>query len=292
MKTKTIIYICLAAFLFATMEVALKVAGTTIDVLQMTYLRFLIAGLMIMPLASRERKKLNLYINKKQNNKLFILGGVYMPVSMICFQAGVVYCNAATASVLISFTPIFVTIFNCIRGRRRFAREQALMTIFGLAGMVFIIRPWDIQAGNTILGMVLLVVASFVFSLYTVLGEKTADEIGTMTMTSVSFIICAGTVLIIAIIVKRPIFVGTIENWWIIFFAGFLATGFGYLFYFLAIDNTDASTGAVTFFIKPAIAPVLAVIILGETIYWNTIAGIAALLLASYFNIYKGRKKK
>ena len=58
----------------------------------------------------------------------------------------------------------------------------------------------------------------------------------------------------------------------------------------MAIKNSDAATGSLAFFIKPAIAPVMAVIFLKETILWNTYIGIALILAASYMNIRYQRK--
>ena len=45
-----------AAFLFATMEVALKFAGSTFNSLQLTFLRFFIGGLFLLPFALRDLK--------------------------------------------------------------------------------------------------------------------------------------------------------------------------------------------------------------------------------------------
>ena len=59
----------------------------------------------------------------------------------------------------------------------------------------------------------------------------------------------------------------------------------------MAIKASDASTGSLAFFIKPAIAPVMAVIFLKETILWNMYAGIACILIASYMNIRFQRKE-
>ena len=47
----------LTGFLFATMEVSLKVAGTGMDSFQLTFLRFFIGGLIILPFAIAEMKK-------------------------------------------------------------------------------------------------------------------------------------------------------------------------------------------------------------------------------------------
>ena len=67
-------------------------------------------------------------------------------------------------------------------------------------------------------------------------------------------------------------------------------TGLGYFSYFMAIKLSDASTGSLSFFLKPAIAPVMAVIFLKETILWNTYVGIILILFASYMNIRYQRK--
>ena len=70
-----------------------------------------------------------------------------------------------------------------------------------------------------------------------------------------------------------------------------MVTGVGYLFYFIGVRYSDATTGSLTFFIKPAIAPVLAVLILHETVYWNTVIGILLLLAASGLTIYDAKRK-
>ena len=67
-------------------------------------------------------------------------------------------------------------------------------------------------------------------------------------------------------------------------------TGLGYISYFTAIKLSDAVTGSIAFFIKPAIAPVIAVIVLHDAILWNTVTGIAFILGASYLNIHLQRK--
>ena len=43
---KVVVCVCLTAFLFGTMEVALKTGGGNMDSVQLTFLRFMIGGLM------------------------------------------------------------------------------------------------------------------------------------------------------------------------------------------------------------------------------------------------------
>ena len=53
---------------------------------------------------------------------------------------------------------------------------------------------------------------------------------------------------------------------------------------------SDATTGSMTFFIKPVIAPILAMLILHETILWNTVVGIILLIIASTLTLVAARK--
>jgi drug/metabolite transporter (DMT)-like permease len=69
-------------------------------------------------------------------------------------------------------------------------------------------------------------------------------------------------------------------------------TGVGFASYFMAIEETSASTAAIVFYIKPALAPLLALAILGESIAPSTIAGIALIALGSAIAIAGPRRLK
>ena len=83
---------------------------------------------------------------------------------------------------------------------------------------------------------------------------------------------------------------GVTDNIPIILYTGIFVTGLGYYSYFRSIKLSDATTGSFAFFLKPALAPIIAVIVLKETILWNTLAGIGIILIASYSNIRFQRK--
>jgi len=67
-------------------------------------------------------------------------------------------------------------------------------------------------------------------------------------------------------------------------------TGIGYASYFLAIEASSASTASLVFYIKPALAPLLALAILGESIAPATIAGIALVAVGSTISFLGARK--
>lgn len=287
---KAYCFVLLTAFLFGTMEVACKVAGNNLDPFQLTFIRFAIGGLILLPFAVGEMRRNNIKLNLKDIAELTGVGILGIPLSMLFFQLGVINSNAATASVLISINPLFTLIFAHFFGGERLNRHKAVVLMLGLMGILFMIRPWDVQEGNTVIGITYMLLAAIFFGAYTVAGKVSVQKIGIMAQTSISFIMGSLVLLVVILITGRPVIEGVAENLPIVAYTGIFVTGLGYFCYFMAIKLSDASTGSLAFFLKPAIAPVMAVIFLHETILWNTYAGIAFILIASYMNIRYQRK--
>lgn len=294
---KVIACIITTAFLFGTMEIALKMGGSTFDSLQLTGLRFLIGGAVLAPMAIKEynenfRDK-GEKLSMKDYGWLFLVGCMCIPVSMLLFQLGIERCNASTAASIMCLNPIFTMAIAATFTNEHMDRHKYCSVVLGLIACVFMMRPWDIQEGNSLIGLLLVLGASITFGAYTVMGKKSLTRIGTFTQTCVSFVMGSIVLLSITALSGRPVFSGMTESPLLLAYIGIVVTGIGYLTYFIAIKNSDATTGSLTFFVKPAIAPVLAVIILHEHVMWNTIIGIILLLTASFITIndaFKARR--
>ena len=223
---------------------------------------------------------------------LFLVGGMGIPVSMLLFQIGIENCNASTAASIMCLNPIFTMAIAAIFTDEQMDRDKFISVALGIIACVFMMRPWDVQAGNTPLGLLLVLGASITFGAYTVMGKRSLARIGTFTQTCISFIMGSAVLLAITALSGRPVFSGMTESPLLLAYIGIIVTGFGYLIYFIGIKHSDATTGSLTFFVKPAIAPVLAVIILHENIMWNTIVGIMLLLSASFISIHDAFKAR
>lgn len=285
MKKTVVLYIILAATIFATMEVALKLGGKGLDSFQLTFLRFLIGGLVLAPPAFFECSKSGYRLNMRDIGWMTVLGIVGIPVSMFAFQIGVLHCNASTAAPLFCTNPLYAMLIAHCFTSDKMDRRKWIAFALGIAAAVFMIRPWDVQEGNTVFGMAVMFFAAVTFAAYSVMGKRSIGRIGTFTQTSVSFIAGSLVLLVVMLVSGHPVLAGAGAELGIVLYCGIIVTGLGYLFYFLAIKSSNASTGSITFFIKPAIAPVFAVLILHETVYWNTVIGIILLITASVITI-------
>lgn len=282
--------IVMTAFLFGTMEVALKLSGSALDSFQLTFLRFFIGGLLLLPFAIAEIRRTKVKLTAKDFGYLLYVGILAIPLSMLFFQLGVMRCNASTASVLISFNTLFTMLFAHFMTDEKLKKGNAIVLVLGLGGLIFMVKPWNMQAGNTVIGVIFMLLAALFFGWYTVAGKISIKKMGIMAQTSFSFILGSLVLLIIIVAMGKPVFDGVAENWISVAYVSVFVTGLGYFCYFKAIEYSDATTGSIAFFLKPAIAPVIAVIVLGETILWNTYIGIALFLLASFLNIQMKRK--
>lgn len=287
-------FVVLTALLFSTMEVACKVAGNDLDPFQLTFLRFLIGGLILLPFGIAEMKKKEIKLDSKDILKLLGVGTIGIPISMVLFQVGIMNCNASSASVMFSINPLFTMVCAHLLTSEKITKQRLAALTIGIVGLVFIIRPWDVQEGNTVFGAVCLLLAAITFGFYTVTGKMVSQKIGSVAQAGISFLLGAAVLLIVIIIMGRPVLEGVTDNIPIILYTGIFVTGLGYYSYFTSIKLSDATTGSFAFFLKPALAPIIAVIILRETILWNTIAGIVIILIASYMNIrfQQGKKLK
>lgn len=287
---KAYIFVVLTAFLFGTMESACKIAGNGLDPFQLTFIRFAMGGIILLPFALREIKKNQVKLVPKDFLILAGVGTLGIAVSMVFFQLGVSDSNAATTSVLISINPLFTMVFAHFFTNEKMTIQKVYVLIIAFAGLVFMIRPWDIQEGNSVYGIVCMLIAAVTFGAYTVAGKVSVKKMGLMAQTSFSFLLGSAVLLVMIIIAGKPVVAGVTDNFPLVLYVGIFVTGIGYWSYFKSIQLSDASTGSIAFFLKPAIAPVIAVIALHETILWNTFVGIILILIGSYMNIHFQRK--
>ena len=291
MGKKEISYIVITAILFSTMEVALKIAGNQLDAFQVTFIRFAIGGLFLLPFALIDMKKRNVSLSKSDLLYLTGLGVLCICVSMLFFQIGIVHANANLVSVIICSNPIFVMIFAHFIVNDKFTKRKALVLIISFLGLVFAANPFNLAEGNTAFGIICAVTAAVTFGLYTTIGKLKIAKIGDIPQTCFSFLIGSAVMLIPMLIMDKPIIAGiNSSNILMVLYIGVAVTGIGYYTYFQAIHACGPSNASIVFFLKPMFAPIIALVVLHESLTWNIIVGIVLLLTGSMINLRAAKK--
>ena len=290
---KSVVYIIITAFCFGTMEVALKIGGSSFAPLQMNFLRFLIGGVILLPLALREQRRRQLHLNRGDLAYLTLLALVGICLSMSCFQIGVMNLNANTASVMISSNPVFTMIFAYFLVREPFTRRKALVLVLCVAGLVLVANPLHMAEGNTVKGMLYMSVALVTFALFTALGKLRSARLGGTIQTCYTFLIASVFNFFIVLLSRSPILGGiSLHSLPVLLYCGVIVTGLGYFSYLGAIELSGPSNASIAFFLKPVIAVTAAALILREPVTPNIVAGVALILVGSFLNLRKSKPQK
>ena len=289
---KSFPYVLITAICFGTMETALKLGGSTFDPIQLTFLRFFIGGVLLIPFAAADLKKRNYRLTAGDIIYLVILGLVCVCFSMTLFQIGVMKTNAALAALIISANPVFTMIFAHFLTSDKFNRKKLLVLLICIAGLVVAADPKKLLSGNNISGLLIVLVASIAFGLYTALGKKRIAKIGGWSQNCFSFLFgCAG-LLIYLLVSGRPIVKGiSLSSAPLLLYLGIVVTGIGYIAFLKAIAAGGPSAASVSFFIKPVIAMATAYIFLHEDVTPHMIAGAVLVICGSAINIIPFRSK-
>jgi drug/metabolite transporter (DMT)-like permease len=299
---KAYAYIVLTTLLFSSMEIALKTIAGSFNAIQLNFLRFSIGGLFLLPFACRSLKRRGATIGAKDWGFFALSGLACVVLSMTLYQLAIERCSASIVAILFSCNPVFVIPLAAVFLKERIRGFTVLSLCASLIGMACILDPRGSRASAS--GIALAIGSAAIFAVYGVMGKKRGGRIGGLATTAFSFL--AGGLELLALIglsrlpglagALRSVGLGAFAD--IPLFAGIAAgnlavfayvclfvTGVGYASYFMAIEESSATTASLVFCVKPALAPILALWILGESIAPRTALGIALIAAGSAVSI-------
>ncbi|HEX3015238.1 MAG TPA: DMT family transporter [Desulfobacteria bacterium] len=304
---KGYLYILLATVLFSTMEIALKVVTNSFNPIQMTFLRFLIGSIILLPLAIKGLRSRDFHPKTGDLAFFALTGFICVVVSMVLYQMAIFYSQAAIVAILFSVNPVFVVLFAFLLLHEKIYLHTVISIIISIAGIIVIMNP--LHMSGTALGIVLTILSAIAFAFYNVVGRTRSDRYGGIAMTCFSFMFGSMEMLLLIFLSRisavatfltqvglksfadvpllQGISLHTLPN---LIYIGIFVTGLGYTFYFLAMETTSAAKASLVFFIKPVLAPILALILIHETITLNVVTGILLIIIGSLISFYPSLK--
>lgn len=299
---KGVVYIVLATFFFSTVEIALKGVAGQFNAVQLNLVRFFFGGLALLPFAVRTLRKRNAKLTFDSYIWFAVLGFIGMVVSMTFFQLAVENTRASVVAVLFSCNPVFVLLFAWLILRVSIHRQHIIALVLECLGVVVLINPLNTSISTE--GLVFSMMATISFALYAVLGTRQCARYSGVVVTCGSFLFsCVEMLILIAlshidavssfliahhleVFADIPLLTGyTWQNSLIMAYICIGVTGGGYVFYFMAMEETSPMKASLVYFFKPALTPVMAMFILGDPIPFNMVAGIVLILLGSFVSL-------
>lgn len=296
---KGYLYILLATFFFSSMEIALKLVVNQFNPIQINFIRFVIGSVVLWPIALKNLKTNHLKLHYFHLPFFAVTGFLCVIVSMTFFQLAIVYAHASLVAILFSCNAAFVIPLAHLFLKEKMTLISVSSLFLSLIGMYFIVNPEHVP---NVLGVAFSLLAAITFALYGILGQIGRYRYGFngLVLTFFSFVVGCLEMFVLMLLTHIPAIADSITLMGLTDFAnipfvkgitldsipsliylGVFVTGLGYSFYFIAMDETSASTASIAFFIKPALAPIMAAFILGDALHENTIVGIAFIVIGS-----------
>lgn len=292
------IFIFLATVFFSSMEVALKTVAHDFNPMQLNCTRFLVGGLLLIPFALRGLRQHGARATAAAWKGFAWLGFVGLVVSMMFYQMSILYAPASVVSVLFSCNPVLVLAFAYLILRADIRPQHITALVMEVAAALIIIDPLHTTLDPV--GITLVLLSAATFALYAVLGKKQCAQYSGVAVTCFSCLAASAEMIVLMLIshipavadalqaaglpmfAAMPFFSGyTTGNLLNVLYICVFVTAGGYACYFMGMEATSAMQGSLVFFFKPVLAPILAMLILGEEIPWNMWAGIGLMLVAS-----------
>ena len=299
------IFIVLCAVIFSTMEVMLKTVHGVFAPMQITCLRFLVGGVLLIPFAVRSIRKKNAVLTRKDLGFFACAGFLCVVIAMSLYQMSVTYTRASIVAVIFSCNPIFVTVLAHFLLHEEIHKNHIIALILELTAALIIIDP--IHASLDPTGALLAILSAAMFSFYSVFGKKRTPRFGGIAVTCLSFLFgatelvalllfgrtAAGASLYGAMGLKIFIDVPLFENIPLsalpaLLYICCINSAAGFVCHMMAMEKTSAQEASLIFFLKPIFAPIFAFLFLKEEIPLNMIVGIVCFLAGSLCAILPG----
>lgn len=196
---------------------------------------------------------------------LGLLGnGVYQ----IFFIEGIARTRAGSAALVLAATPAFVALFGRVRGVERTSARGVLGILLSMLGIAIVVYGGHAVASDvgTLTGNLLVLAGALCWALFTVLLKPFTHEVDAVHLAALTMIGGAIPLLIVA----APGLAATAwaalpaAAWGAILFSGLGALVVAYLFYYRGVRLLGPTRTAMYGNLQPAIALLVAWIVLGE----------------------------
>lgn len=288
---KGVLFALLTAFFFVTLEPVTKLIANDVTPYAITFWRFIIGGVILLPFAISKIKKNNIKVNLKDFGMMALWGIIFICISMIALQVSIKKADSpAVISIIFSANSIFTIIFAAFILKEKVTKNKVIALVLGVIGVLICA---DFSKGTNMTSIALAVFSAVSFSLYTVVSRKYVAKYGSGVQACIVFF-SGSFVLLIALLILGIDVTPTMNTGVLLKlgYTGICVTGMGYMCYFMAIEKGGAIMASLSYFIKPILTPFVTWAINDITPNVNVFIAVILIVGASYFATLKKKEEK
>jgi drug/metabolite transporter (DMT)-like permease len=289
--SKAIILGAIASILWSTVFVA---GRYLCDVMGMApslvaFLRFSIAGFgsMLYIILKGETKSLKVLFEKPVTIILLGFIGIF-GMGTAVFLA-LKYSTAVDVSIIMNSNAVFITPLAILVGESlTFVKISGI--IIGLLGCALVINGritgFELIGGEHLAGNLIAIISALCWAIYTVMGKKIVRDRGGLVVTSLNMVVGSIPLFLLSAGLGQ-LTLPPLKGFLIIAYLAIFPTAIGFVFWYKALENIDASQLGPLQYLVPVGTAIISIFTLNEPIKPASIVGMLLVFLGIYLSTVK-----
>ena len=249
---------------------------------EFTALRMIAAAPLLLLLTLYIEK--SLYMERRDILRLVVVSIVGIVLYQTLFMETIKYTSATNASLLISISPIFTTMFAILFKQEKFSQRKLVGSIIACSGAALVLLAGHSLVGS-FYGNGIGLITSMCWGLYPVLAGPLIKKYSALRVTAWSAVVGAIPLVILSgwHIFSMPFQIEQGMTWFALLYSIFFVTVFGLVMWYIGVQKIGASHTMVYMYITPLVAVVFAAVWAKEQISLQQIIGGCVIFLGLWF---------
>jgi drug/metabolite transporter (DMT)-like permease len=272
-------------FFWAGNIIAVKQALAGFGPFALAQLRIACAALIFVVLFIARRPWRGLRLQRRQWVFLFFMGLFGITLNQLGFIAGLERSSASHAGLIVALGPVMVLVLSVTIRLEALTIPKFAGMLVAFAGVAILTTAKSAPgAHSTVVGDLIMLGGTVVFSIYTILVKEVADQFDAITLNAFSFVIGALLMLPLAVNDLRAVRWAAVPalSWASLGYAVVLGSVISYLIFARVLKELTAARVAAFSYIQPVIATGLGVGMLHERLSVRLFIG-GGLILAGLY---------
>jgi drug/metabolite transporter (DMT)-like permease len=288
-RTFYFLLLVVACLMFAGQGTAIKYLGRHLGPLQITFLPFSLATVLLAPLALRARRASGDAPGWADWRRFILAGVAGQVVTQLGIVSGITRSLASNASILSLLLPVISTLLAAVMLGEKLTRLRLAALGIGLGGALLLstgsLRDSSFLNVNYLVGNLLIVVGISGSAFYNVYAKSLFDKFQQIEVLVFTYIPAAAAGLLITAIadpVRWGVFQAFTWEIWVAFAYQTLITySAAMLLFFAALKRLDVATASLSLYLLPVFGVILAAVLLGERLSVWALTGAGIVLAAT-----------
>jgi drug/metabolite transporter (DMT)-like permease len=282
-----------AAALFGSSVVAVRVAVQEVPPLSLAVLRFGQGGLLLVFLLLLAGARNLLRIRWRDLPLLMLLGAVLFAVFPVTFNASLRLIEASRGALVLATIPLWSALLARITRSERLVPRQVIGVFLSLGGVGLALAERGVGWQGGLAGDGLMLVTALCGAAYAVLAQRAFARYNALTVTTYAMVL--GTLLLLPAALVEGLF-GVFprldrQTVALLVFLGVFGGALGFFLWTFALTRLTPTQVAVYINLNPLVAMVLAAVLLAERLTITFAAGFGVVLLGVLLVNWPKRRK-